>query len=379
MAKSQNDLIYDDGSLAYLRQRVTRLTVCSSQPASYAQANSTTGVMLAKSNVLTSTDFTLADGDVNGRKVTLAAQNGITVSKSGTMTHGAWIGSTGSVLYATTTITSAALTSGHGVNVPAHDFEIGDLAFSPTDISGLVGWWDFSDISTLYQDSSKTTPVASDGDPIGAVEDKGSNGYDATQATSTNKPTYKTGVQNSLSAALFDATNDYLVAAAVSAFYSGVDKAATLVVAGNIASVAASQQREFLSFSNTGDSNPLLEFEWETFGTPTYRTVKREDGGGSTKVADGGTPAVEAIIYEVVIPGTTATMYVDGTKIADAEDLDVGATTLNTFTVGALNFGGTYQNFHNGHIFEALVYDSALSDTDLGSVRSYLNDKWATY
>lgn len=128
MAKAQSDTIYDEGTLQLLRLRVTRVTVCSAQPGTYAAANSTTGVMLAKSNVLTSTDFTLANGDVSGRKITVAAQNSVTISKSGTANHVAWLGSSGSLLAVITTCTTQALTSGNTVNIPAHDFEQLDVA-----------------------------------------------------------------------------------------------------------------------------------------------------------------------------------------------------------------------------------------------------------
>lgn len=128
MAKSQLDAIYDNGTLEYVRLRATRITVCTTQPSSYSDANSTTGVMLAKSDVTTSTDFTLADGDVSGRKITVGAQNSITVSASGTAQHIAWIGSSGSTLLLVTTCTSQALTAANLVNVPAHDFEIQDVA-----------------------------------------------------------------------------------------------------------------------------------------------------------------------------------------------------------------------------------------------------------
>ncbi len=128
MAKAQSDTIYDEGTLQLLRLRVTRITVCSAQPGSYSAANSTTGVMLAKSNVLSSTNFTLAVGDTSGKKITVDAQNSVTVSKTGTASHVAWIGSSGSLLAVITTCTTQALTSGNTVNIPAHDFEMQDVA-----------------------------------------------------------------------------------------------------------------------------------------------------------------------------------------------------------------------------------------------------------
>ena len=87
----------------------------------------------------------------------------------------------------------------------------GAAAFLPTDISGLLVWFDFSDISTLFQDSLKTTPVTADGDEIGAAEDKSGNGRDALQPTATKLPLFKTAIQNGLSIARFDGTNDFLV------------------------------------------------------------------------------------------------------------------------------------------------------------------------
>lgn len=129
MAKAQSDTIYDAGTHAYVRVRTTRITVCSTQPSTYAAAfNTTSAILLAKGSTITSTAFTLADGDTSGRKITPAAQNGISVIRSGTAAHVAWVGSTQSILLLVTTCTTQALTAGNTVNVPAHDFEIRDVA-----------------------------------------------------------------------------------------------------------------------------------------------------------------------------------------------------------------------------------------------------------
>ena len=52
---------------------------------------------------------------------------------------------------------------------------------------------DPSDLSTLFQDSAGTTPVAADGDPVGRWNEKSGAGRNFIQATSGSRPVYRTG------------------------------------------------------------------------------------------------------------------------------------------------------------------------------------------
>ena len=115
-----------DGMFSYVRERITGVSVCSTQPTTYAEATST--YMLADNNGLTSTDLALNDGDTSGRKITLSEQATLTIDASGTAAHIAWWGSSGSTLLFVTTCTTQVLTTGGTVTIPAHDFEIRDLA-----------------------------------------------------------------------------------------------------------------------------------------------------------------------------------------------------------------------------------------------------------
>jgi len=125
MAKYLPDAVID-GLLSYLRTQLTGISVCSTQPTTYAEATST--YKLADQNGLTSTDLSLGDGDTSGRKVTMKAQSGVTVDTTGTAAHVAWWGSSGSTLLLVTTCTPQDLTTGNTVNIPVHDFEIRDVA-----------------------------------------------------------------------------------------------------------------------------------------------------------------------------------------------------------------------------------------------------------
>lgn len=118
MAKWANDSVMD--AALNVVAGATTLLVCNAQPADRAAA---LAAALADVSV-DSGDFTIADGDVSGRKVTVGIQEDIPVDTTGTATHIALI--TGSDLVYVTTCTSQGLTAGNTVTVPAWDVEIAD-------------------------------------------------------------------------------------------------------------------------------------------------------------------------------------------------------------------------------------------------------------
>lgn len=119
MAKFANDSVLD--ALLDKVATGTILTVCSAQPTTRTEAITT--YKLADV-VIDSGDFTKANGDTSGRKVTVAEQADIAVDSTGTATHVAICD--GSTLLYVTTCTSQGLTSGNTVTVPAWDIEVAD-------------------------------------------------------------------------------------------------------------------------------------------------------------------------------------------------------------------------------------------------------------
>ena len=67
------------------------------------------------------------------------------------------------------------------------------LGFSPSALfaNGEVGvWYDPSDLSTLFQDTSGTTPVTTPGQTVALMLDNSGNDFHATQPTAAARPTY---------------------------------------------------------------------------------------------------------------------------------------------------------------------------------------------
>lgn len=123
MAKLVADAVLD-GALSVIQSNATQISVCATQPTNYTQATST--YMLALYSSMTSGKYTgPADGDTNGRKLTVQQQSTISITNSGTAAHVALCAAS-TTLYYVTTCTTQALTSGNTVTIPAWDIEIAD-------------------------------------------------------------------------------------------------------------------------------------------------------------------------------------------------------------------------------------------------------------
>lgn len=123
MAKFTADIVLDQ-ACDYIKNNVTEMYICSSQPTDRATAISAS---LASKTGLTSGSFTgPADGTTSGRKMTKNAETGISVGTNGTANHIALC--SGTTLLSVVTMTAQVLTSGNTVNTPAFRvIEIADV------------------------------------------------------------------------------------------------------------------------------------------------------------------------------------------------------------------------------------------------------------
>jgi hypothetical protein len=126
MAKWSNDTVMDT-ALSALRENVKQIAVCEGQPAGYDSAVTQGAQMLALTAVSGASFAALADGDTNGRKMTVNQHSGLTVSATGGGNHIALLSSAAaSTLWYVTTATSQSLTSGNSLTINSWDIEIAD-------------------------------------------------------------------------------------------------------------------------------------------------------------------------------------------------------------------------------------------------------------
>lgn len=116
MAKTV-DTNTQDAALNDIKTNANLLVVLSAQATTYAEGFTT---FKLASVAVASADFTLAAGDVSGRKVTIAAKSGLAVSVSGTATHIGLLDTTNSRVKHQTTCTSQAINTGGTVDIPSY-------------------------------------------------------------------------------------------------------------------------------------------------------------------------------------------------------------------------------------------------------------------
>jgi len=181
-------------------------------------------------------------------------------------------------------------------------------------------WLDPSDLSTLFQDSSGTTPVTADGDPVGLIRDKSGNGNHASQATAASRPVYKTdGTKSWL---LFDGSDDFLVTPSID--FTGGDEITVIAGLYKLSDGSAGVVAELSANVNANNGSFRL-------GAPGL--------SGDVSMASRGTVTVSnfvpwAVSVPVVVTGRTKI----GKPLMDLRGNGV-VLTSNVTSQGSGNFG----------------------------------------
>lgn len=227
----------------------------------------------------------------------------------------------------------------------------GNLQFSPLVLSPSL-WLDFSDASTLYTDSSRTTLVASDGDVIGGVTDKSGSGKHFTQTDGTAKGLYKTNQQNGKSCIRFDGVNDYLSNAsfALSQPFSVFLVMKIFAVGNFLKSAGPPQLRTGLSGSITPLTSATIAAGSaynvnSYFVSGTCLLVNYVFNGASSKIykngslfsggtGNAGSGAMSGALYLASYDGSTGTQMDAMELVITSSELSTGnLTLLNTYFV----------------------------------------------
>lgn len=250
-------------------------------------------------------------------------------------------------------------------------FEFGARAasFDPTAISGLVAWYDFSDLSTLFQNTIGTTPVTTDGQSIARANDKSGNSRVQLQG-GVGAPVWKANITGGKGVARFTGVNEWLTA---SAFQQSAAGGGTLIVVAKFDAYSAGTQTAAGQLSNGTPSSTTVCISRGSANTASGRAYD----GTSANSTDTETASDAAFHVFTLTRGGIGQILlrVDGVGSATAANF-APATTSQPFNIGSR--ASSSADLMIGDVAEVLLWDNNIGATSYAAVELAMKAKWAT-
>ncbi len=233
-------------------------------------------------------------------------------------------------------------------------------SFKAALLPGYSLWLDADDASTFTYSS---------GTVVSQWNDKSANGYNFTQATTSQQPVRQTNIQNGLPA--LNMHTGGTIRWMSNSSYDFSSGAFTIFCVydsngGNFTTVAG---RNTVGSVTLGTNANSVNYAISRIGQATTSSNLTPTGSNA-----------DVIVYKsagVSGGNLSADLYKNGT--AGSSTLTVGITSAgDKFTIGATQNGSADHYQPDGYLCELIVYPSQLSDTDRNSVEAYLKTKWGT-
>lgn len=243
------------------------------------------------------------------------------------------------------------------------------MAFTPSDLFSLGedgGWYDPSDLSTLWQDTAGTVSVTAAGQSVARIDDKSGNGRHLLQSTSANRPTYQTS--GGLHWLDFDGTDDFLQ---LSANSPNITEGA-----GALACAASSDNEEVIG--------GLLE-EIDEISGPAFRNILYFDTrSGTARIFNYAPDSTSRFVdlnsqisgaekvFIASSDGVTAEAYLDDVQQGSPVDATANFANNSKITLGKQDAGNL---LHDGKIYGAIILDRGLTSMERTDLNAWLSEK----
>jgi lysophospholipase L1-like esterase len=226
--------------------------------------------------------------------------------------------------------------------------------FDPSQISGLKLWLDAS--VGVTKDGS--TPAV-DGDTVKQWNDRSSGGYNATQSTTSSRPTYKTNIMNGNPVLRFAGASNIVTTSFLDASFN--TSFTFFIVKTKISSpIKCDTGNNVFTWFSAGANDSL----YANMGnlSPTSLIIPKN---GTQAITN---PTIETYRYN----GVQSLIRFNGIS-------KVGSATGNLGLSGSLTIGSLSDNtyYYDGDIAEIIIYNSVLSGIQIDQVESYLMTKYA--
>ena len=232
------------------------------------------------------------------------------------------------------------------------------------------GWYDPSDLSTMFQDSAGTTPVTAAGQTVARINDKSGRGNHLTQATAASRPQYQIDA-NGLPYLLFDGTDDWFISPTIT---PGIDKAQVFAGVRKLSDAAVGMVVESSTTVDTNDGTLNL------FGRGAAGFECRSKGTivSPASVAGAAAPRTDVLSVLGDISGDRTTLRVNGTQVAQSTTVQ-GTGNYLAYPLYIGRRGGTSLPF-NGRIYSLIVrFGANLDAATITATETYVNSKTGAY
>jgi hypothetical protein len=243
---------------------------------------------------------------------------------------------------------------------------------SPLSIAGCIGWYDSADLSAMAQNSNGTGAVTV-GDQVGYWRDKSPTAAHVTQGIGANRPTLTANAVNGRAALVFDGSNDNLFIASGYTAQNGLAGLTQLSVWRSSQSSFHSRTLNSANFNFAGGAIPF------SFDQGNSRITSWLSDSQLRSVARGATMPTPDVSYARVYDGTAGTIKIYFNNVEQAITVTTGTLPATTPTGDCRFHIGSniaVNNFVNGPIAEYLIYNRALSASELKTLHSYMQKKW---
>ncbi len=260
--------------------------------------------------------------------------------------------------------------------------------WTPAQISTAL-WIDFSDSSTLFNATSGGSAVTN-GVGIARAEDKSGNARHFTQATSAARPTWTSGVQNSLGIARFDGTDDRMSIPSSTATFNFLHSSqgsvfwvakignssnpnALMAVCGNGGGFSASR----IGFVSLIDDRPSVPAN-NRFGAQSYNNNNAVLNLFSDNTFTPNVFGLAAITIDNTnaVAASRGSVFVNGSDSGIVNSASTAATNSNASFDFFIGDYGTSTFFLPGDFCELVILSTLASSQTRQLTEGYLAWKW---
>lgn len=232
-------------------------------------------------------------------------------------------------------------------------------------------WFDFSDLTTLFQDTGATSPVTASGQSIARINDKSGNSRNASQSTPAAQPTYTTtSTINGVAVGSFDG-GDRLGT-------SAVDFTATnqVEIWGVVRSTSTANDQHFWGNRNASTGSIVMTHSSGT--NAPYIFAQGNVGNSSILGAINSVASIRRGIGNFALSTNEVDLYVDGVLangVRSFNSNNTGNFGNLSWCVGARSDGAAP---FTGLVGELLAFNRLLTTNEAANLSTYLKAKWGT-